>query len=162
MKYFSNAILIVLIIICSCEGQFVDETPATFNSGLSSGTSNSNKTSSQSRITNYAFDGTEGDPISRGTAKTWTANFKELNPGGTEAHFFGKDIIRQILAEEGCVGIRMYYALDDHQQRQIILVGVDAQGENLMPQGQTLDGTDSNLIGDASWPCPAFCSGDGF
>jgi hypothetical protein len=162
MKYLKNALLIALIITCSCDGQFNDETPVTFNTGVSNGTTNLTKTSSQSRVTSYTFNGTEGDPIARSTAKAWTANFRELNPSGTEAHFFGADIIKQVLAEDGCVGIRMYYALDDKQQPQILLVGVNAQGQNLMPQEQALNGNDPNVIVDASWPCPTYCPNGSF
>jgi len=162
MKYLKNAMLIALVITCSCEGQFNDEIPATFNTGISNGAANMTNAPIQTLVTKYTFNGAEGDPIARGTAKTWTANFREFNPGGTEAHFFGADIIKQILAEEDCVGIRMYYALDDHKQRQIILVGVNAQGQDLMPAAQALDGADPNIISDISWPCPTYCSGNGF
>src|SRR5882672_3838062 len=40
-------------------------------------------------ITDYNFDGTEGDPIALANAKQWAANYRDKNPGGTEAHFFG-------------------------------------------------------------------------
>jgi hypothetical protein len=111
------------------------------------------------RLANYTFDGTEGDPIALDIAKSWTANFREQNQDGTIAHFFGNEILNQILSEEGCVGIRMYYAIDDKGERQLLLVGVNAKGDNLLPAtvvgGRIEDG--GNIIADLSYPCPTYC-----
>lgn len=108
-------------------------------------------------ITGYSFDGSEGDPIALENAKQWAANYREKNPGDTEAHFFGSAIIKQILAEPGCVGIRMYYTIDDKGQKQIVLVGVTANGDNLLPASSQLDASDPNVVVDVSWPCPSYC-----
>jgi hypothetical protein len=53
----------------------------------------------------------------------------------------------------------MYYALDDSGNRQILLVGVDAKGNDLLPSagGRIADG--GNTVADMSWPCPTYCSG---
>jgi hypothetical protein len=116
----------------------------------------SNTKSSQTLVTNYTFTGQEGDPISLETAKRWTSTYQKNNPSDTRAHFFGFEILKQILAEESCVGIRMYYAIDDEGKRQIVLVGVNAAGENLLPQSER-DGNEGNIVADASFPCPSFC-----
>jgi hypothetical protein len=108
-------------------------------------------------ITNYTFNGQEGDPISLEVAQRWTTNFKIDNPTGTKAHFFGLEILKLLLAEEGCVGIRMYYAIDDEGKRQIILVGVNSNGDDLLPASMQLDGDGGNIVADASYPCPSFC-----
>ncbi len=39
-------------------------------------------------ITDYSFDGSEGDPISLADAKQWAANYRDKNPGSTEARIF--------------------------------------------------------------------------
>src|SRR6267154_3970598 len=118
-------------------------------------------------ITGYSFDGTEGDPLSLMKAKQWAAHYRDKNPGSTQAHFFGLEIIKQILAEPGCVGIRMYYAIDDNGRKQILLVGASANGDNLLPSTSASsfasfslfsDPDADNIIADFSWPCPTYCN----
>jgi hypothetical protein len=101
----------------------------------------------------YTFDGTEGDPISFEIAQSWIGNYRDEHPAETEAHFFGRDILTQLLAEEGSVGIRVYYGLDENGNKQLILVGVDTNGGNLLPSATGGD----NIIVDMSYPCPTFC-----
>jgi hypothetical protein len=104
----------------------------------------------------YKFNGTEGKPIPQETAKQWSENYQKKNPGETKSHFFGRDIIEKILAEDGCMGIRIYYALDDNGQKQLLLVGADSEGNNLLPSEKSSSG-DPNTIADVSFPCPSFC-----
>ncbi len=95
-----------------------------------------------------AFNGTEGAPIALATAATWTANYRStIAPTETRAHFFGRDILEKILQQEDCMGIRIYYALNDEGEKQLILVGADANEND-----QT-----SGTIADFSNPCPHLC-----
>lgn len=111
--------------------------------------------------TTSGVDGTVGDPISLATAKKWTANYRENAPDETLGHYFGFEIIQQILNQENCVGIRIYYAINDDGEKQLLLVGVDAEGEDLLPvSGGRTDG-DGDIIADASLPCPDYCAGNG-
>lgn len=94
-----------------------------------------------------AFTGDEAEVFPLETAAKWTSNYRNLNPGKTTGHFFGYKIIKDILAQEGCVGIRCYYSLDDKGQQQLIIVGADAN-ENDLHNG---------IIAEVSRPCPPFC-----
>jgi hypothetical protein len=109
------------------------------------------------------FNGSEGDPIDLTTAKQWTANYRVKFESRDEisAHFFGSEIIQQILGESNCVGIRIYYAINDSGEKKLILVGVDSNGENLLPSmgGRISDG--GNILADYSWPCPDYCPENG-
>lgn len=96
-----------------------------------------------------AFDGNEGEFISLADARDWTANYRTDNPGETKGHFFGKNKIIEILNQSGCKGIRAYYATDENDAKQLIFVGVDASGEDLLSDGKILD---------RSWPCPNSCA----
>lgn len=109
------------------------------------------------------FDGTEGDPIDLVTAKKWASNFRETMTSSDEiqAHYFGFEIIKQILEQPGCVGIRMYYALDEKGEKKLLLVGVDAQGENMTPTETEMLTDGGNIIADFSFPCPTTCPGTG-
>lgn len=108
------------------------------------------------------FNGSEGGPISLETAKKWTANYRAtIKPGETEAHYFGHESIRRVLDESRSVGIRAYYAIDDNGKKQLLLVGVDEDGNDLLPQaaGSASAQADGDpIIVDQSFPCPPYCS----
>lgn len=95
------------------------------------------------------FTGNEGEEFPLETASEWTANYRAANPDSTKAHFFGNVILSKILAQTGCVGLRMYYALDDNGDKQMIVVGVDSDGEDQFMK----------VIAERSWPCPPYCGG---
>lgn len=95
-----------------------------------------------------AFNGSEAEKFPLEEAAKWTKRFRNTVPeGSTIAHFFGRDILLEILAQEGCMGIRFYYALDEENKRQLIAVGADAN-ENDMFNG---------IIAEKSYPCPPYC-----
>lgn len=94
-----------------------------------------------------SFNGSEGEVFPLNTAAAWTANYRKEYPNGIKAHFFGKDILNQILAQPRCLGIRMYYALDENGVQQMILVGAKAD-ESDMTDG---------IIAEVSRPCPPYC-----
>lgn len=102
------------------------------------------------------FDGTEGAPIALDQAAAWTANYRrqavadETTGTVTKAHFYGRDILLKLLEQEGCVGIRVYYGRDDRGQKQLVLVGADADGNDL-----------ESMVVDNSRICPPDCSTDG-
>lgn len=78
-----------------------------------------------------------------------TKNYRDsVSSGATIAHFFGKTAIQDILDQEDCVGIRLYYGLDADGVKQIIAVGVLAN-ENDMYTG---------LLAERTKRCPQDCS----
>ena len=90
-----------------------------------------------------AFDGSEGSKISVRDGAQMTANYRTANPGERKGHFFGKEILQDILAQEGCMGIRMYYGLDDDGEKQLVIVGADASEDDML-----------DIVADLSSPCP--------
>lgn len=95
-----------------------------------------------------AFDGTEGGAILLSKAADYTKEHRDRNPGQLLGHFFGKDILNQILEQEGCMGIRMYYGMNpDNGNREIIIVGANAEQDDM-----------TGLVADFSAPCPTKCS----
>ncbi len=93
------------------------------------------------------FTGNEGDAISLALGSAMTAAYRTANPGAIKAHFFGSTILNTILAQQDCVGIRIYYALNEIGVKQLVLVGVNANGDD-----QT-----AGIIADRSEPCPSKC-----
>ena len=94
-----------------------------------------------------AFTGKEAEEFPLDTAAEWTANYRKANPNGIKAHFFGRDIIQRILDQDGCVGIRCYYALDEKGVQQMIMVGADKDENDLY----------NGIIAEVSKPCPTYC-----
>ncbi|XOV68620.1 MAG: hypothetical protein ACFHU9_05455 [Fluviicola sp.] len=94
-----------------------------------------------------AFNGTEGGLISLETGADMTERYRSKNPDEIKGHFFGKDVLQEILDQEGCMGIRMYYGLDEDYNKALVIVGADAS-ENDM----------TSKVGDISLPCPSVCS----
>ena len=59
--------------------------------------------------------------------------YRELHPEETVlGHTVGRNIIEQILAQPNCAGINIFYALNHLGQRQLVFIGVDAQGRNIL------------------------------
>jgi hypothetical protein len=98
-----------------------------------------------------AFTGKEGEEFPLNTAADWTANYRQKNPNGVHAHFFGREIIERILAQSDCMGIRCYYALDENGDQQMIIVGADSNENDLY----------NGIIAERSRVCPPYCDKDG-
>ncbi len=93
-----------------------------------------------------AFNGTEGGAITLHAGSELTKEYRKLNPTATKGHFFGRDILLQILAQEDCMGIRMYYGIGESGQKELVLVGADSNEDDL-----------TDLVADLSLPCPGMC-----
>ena len=78
-----------------------------------------------------AFDGKEGEVVSLDDAARWTENYREANQGAIKAHMVGKDKLSSILGQSGCVGVRIYYGIDDDSNACLVLVGVTAEGSDI-------------------------------
>lgn len=72
-----------------------------------------------------------GSLITLTEGSTMTANFRRKFPHETKAVFYTLDIYTSLLSQEGCVGIRIYNALDVDGNMTNVMVGVDEQGNDL-------------------------------
>jgi hypothetical protein len=115
--------------------------------------------------------GKEGGPIKLDEAASWTKNYREKNPGETISQFFGREILERILAQDNCLGIRFYYALDHAGKKHLVITGVECDGNDQINKEpheaaptaglETAEapaaGAPANQIyeiGDQSTPCP--------
>lgn len=102
-----------------------------------------------------------GKPISKKTASKWIRKHTEKHPekDAIRAHFFGSDIINQLLQQNECVGIRIYYATNEEGVKQLLLVGAREDGTNIWPAGDEDENESSaaGIIVDASRTCPPYC-----
>lgn len=94
------------------------------------------------------FTGNEDHSITLAAAAAMTKNYRDNNPSSaTIAHFIGKDALQDLLNQAGCVGVRIYYGLDDGK-KELVLTGVNS-GQNDLYTGILLDRTVK---------CPQDCS----
>ncbi|MBN1446977.1 MAG: hypothetical protein JXA28_03520 [Bacteroidetes bacterium] len=86
------------------------------------------------------FTGLEDHSIALEEAGTLTHNYRmAAGRGAVKGRYFSRTSIEQILMQEDVVGIRYYYAKDSEDHPQMVLVGVDAHGQDL---------TDGFIIGN--------------
>lgn len=78
------------------------------------------------------------------------------------AETFTRDAFDALLAEDGCVSIRVYFGMTEDLQVRTIFVGVNKDDEDLLPPidaglkvQETTTGT--NRIVEEGAPCPEFC-----
>jgi len=94
------------------------------------------------------YTGNEDHVITLDQAVKYVQNFANSPTAPTiKGGYFGRNIFEKILAQAGCVGIRYYYSKKDDGTPSLVLVGVDANGSDLV-QGP---------LADIPFPCPPYC-----
>lgn len=97
-----------------------------------------------------AFTGSEQHEISFEVGGALTKKYRDqMAPGQRKGGFFGSEAIQALLNQDHCVGIRYYYGLDKNGKQELVLVGTDANENDLVGEG--------NLCMDVSIPCPDRC-----
>jgi hypothetical protein len=102
-------------------------------------------------------------------AKKMTKKFREQKDNIMKEEHKGKHLIpfcesfdrapfEQLLQREDCKGVRIYYGMKDIDQRvHAIIVGIDADGRDILPvEGNVMDGLEPIIIEDGK-TCPDFC-----
>jgi hypothetical protein len=87
--------------------------------------------------------------------------YYDQNQDDILAHFMGRNLIESILAQPGVVGIRMFHAVNELGLKTLVLVGVDAQGNNVLnftsvgENGEMI--TKKGIVADRVRNCPPYC-----
>ena len=87
------------------------------------------------------FTGTENHEISLEDASILTERYRNQFSSTQlfiKGEFFGKQAIQNLINEPNCVGIRIYYGLNENNIPKLVIVGVDFN-ENDLIQGSILD-----------------------
>ncbi len=58
--------------------------------------------------------------------------FREANPDATPGYYIGRNIIEQILAQPGCVGINFRKCLTETNEEHLVYTGIDAEGKDIL------------------------------
>lgn len=88
--------------------------------------------------------------ISLAAAAALTKRARESRAGLEKGGSFSREAVESVLKQPGCTGLRFYYGRHADGREALVLVGVDAKGNDM---------TGGVMIED-HWPCPPFC-GDG-
>ena len=94
-----------------------------------------------------AFNGNEGEQVTLAEAAAWTKRYRTSNPTAIKASFYGMNKINDVLNQPGVVGIRFYNGEDSNGVNNLILVGVDANEDDI-----TL-----GVIMESGPQCPSQC-----
>lgn len=102
-------------------------------------------------------------------AKKMTKRFREQKDAIMREEHKGKHLIPhcesfdrsafdKLLQNENCKGVRIYYGMKDNDHRvHAIIVGVDAEGKDILPlPGIVMDATDPIIV-DNGQTCPDYC-----
>lgn len=76
---------------------------------------------------------------------------------------FDRASFEQILALEGCVGVRMYYGMDEAMEVRLMAVGVDENGKDIQSSADkiaTVSSDDSTIAFSSVLRCPPDCPTD--
>lgn len=96
-----------------------------------------------------SFNGNEGEFVTLSDASRWTANYRNtIQPGDTIAFATGKEKLIELLTQDECLGARIYYGIGDDGEKNLVIVGVDANGDDI----------ETGLIMEHLFPCPRLCS----
>ncbi|MBR9977975.1 MAG: hypothetical protein KFH87_07795 [Bacteroidetes bacterium] len=78
------------------------------------------------------FTGFEDHTIALDEAGALTRNYRmATGRGATKGRYFSRTALEQLLMQEEAVGIRYYYGEDAEGKPQMVIVGVDAYGQDL-------------------------------
>jgi len=96
------------------------------------------------------FTGNENHEISLNEAAEMTQRFRDNLPviDYTIAEYFGKSALEDLLNQQDCIGIRVYYGIDSDMKKHLVIVGVNDEGNDLY---------EGNLM-ELSINCPPICS----
>jgi len=94
-----------------------------------------------------SFTGNENHSISLTAAADLTANYRSSHLNSVLGFFYGKTAISDILAQDDCVGIRIYFGEDDLGNTQLVICGVKADEDDIV----------NGLLAEFGAACPPSC-----
>jgi myo-inositol-1-phosphate synthase len=95
---------------------------------------------------------TIGEEIGYELGAQLVKDYQVANPSDVHSYMIGRDIIDQILAQPGCVGIKFFNAYNEMGEKTLVYIGLDANGKTMVEQTVvTNDGvltTEKGIVAD--------------
>ena len=76
-----------------------------------------------------SYNPNQNHTITLAEGEALTENFRNAHPNEVKGYFFGRDAIQTILDQPGCVGLKMYYGLNNGV-RNLVIVGTTADAND--------------------------------
>lgn len=96
-----------------------------------------------------------GEDIGLTEGKQLVKAFKAANPDATQGYYIGRNILDQILAQPGCVGINFRKCLTNLNEEHLVYTGVDAQGKDILEYSVVTNTGDvvkqNGIVADKIW-----------
>ena len=73
-----------------------------------------------------------GEEISHELATKMIKDYQDKFPSESDFFYTGKNIITKLLSQPGCVGMRIYNALDEIGNATLVYVGIDQNGQPIL------------------------------
>jgi|GEM_PF-3225935 len=123
-KFSTRFSVIVLFVVASCTDQKFSSQPTPSPRSTAPIEENTLAT------TQSPFNKTVGSPINRETALRWMENLTNTDSkvANTE-YFIQAGPIKSLLSNTECVGISLFYAIDDSEKLHIIPMGINSSGK---------------------------------
>ena len=103
------------------------------------------------RKNGYVFTGDENHSITLAEALNFVENYRRSRDDkAIKGGYFSREIYEKLLTQDGCVGIRCYFAENRDETPTIVMVGVNAKGDDMV----------TGIVGEDIMPCPPFCGHD--
>jgi hypothetical protein len=73
-----------------------------------------------------------GEEIGQDLGAQMISSYRQANPTDVTSYFVGRNIIEQVLAQPGCIGIKFYNAYNEAGVKTVVYVGVNASGAPML------------------------------
>ena len=73
-----------------------------------------------------------GEEVGLELGKEMVKSYQETNPTDVKSYLIGREIIEQILAQPGCVGIKLFNAYNELGSKTLVYVGVGVDGNAIV------------------------------
>ncbi len=84
------------------------------------------------QIKNSKLTTNVGEEIGREMGAQFISAYRSANPTDVVSYYIGRNILEQILAQPGCVGIKFYNAYNEENIKTLVYVGVNTEGNDML------------------------------
>jgi hypothetical protein len=78
------------------------------------------------------FTANVGEEIGLELGAQFISTYRKANTSDVTSYYVGRNILEQVLAQPGCVGIRFYNAYNEAFEKTLVYVGVNASGSDML------------------------------
>ena len=73
-----------------------------------------------------------GEEIGQNLGAQFISAYRHAHPADVTAYYIGRNILEQVLAQPGCVGMHFYNAYNEKGEKTLVYVGVNAGGTDML------------------------------